>query len=73
MISDQQVVIQIMTIEKMTGHFPRFVFLMKTEFHIQIYSISLGSVFFGDFLRIVPWDSSPSWPTIWENIFGSLF
>ena len=54
MISEQQVVIQIVTIEKMTGNFLRFVFLMKTEFHIQIYSIFFGSVFFWRFFT--DWD-----------------
>ena len=29
----------------------------------------LGFVFVGDFLRITPWDSSPLFTTIWENIF----
>jgi len=26
----------------------------------------------GDFVRIVPWDSSPSRRTIWENMFGTF-
>ena len=29
--------------------------------------------FFGDSLQILPWDSSPLFPTIWENMFFELF
>ena len=29
-------------------------------------------VFLGDFLRILPWDSSPSFTTIWDTIFWNF-
>ena len=32
----------------------------------------LGLVVVADFLGIVAWDSSPSWTTLWESIFGSF-
>ena len=36
--------------------------------------VFLGFVFLVDFLRIgIPWDSSPSFATIWENLFWVTF